>query len=114
MLNKERATETTNKSSLQVTDEQSASVQKTSNRVTLDHIEANINQVRYYNPEIAPHFTIVFLKFDNGYIVTGQSAPADPENYNEELGKKFAYEEAIRKVWPLFGFALCEKLTEKE
>jgi hypothetical protein len=99
------------KSSLEVSDEQSAAVQKTPNRVTLETLEASIERVEYIRPEMAPQFTLAIVKMKNGYIVTGESAPADPANFNEALGQKFAYEAAVRKIWPLMGFALCEKLA---
>lgn len=100
-----------NVSSLQVTDDQSKAVQKTPNRVSLESITEKVDRVEYINPELAPHFTIAIVKLKNGYLVTGESAPADPENFNAELGRKFAYENAIRKVWPMEGYLLCEKLN---
>lgn len=99
------------KSSLQVTDEQSAAVQKTPNRVSLDQIESSVQSTEYYNPPSASQMTLAIVKFNNGYVVIGESAPADPANFNAELGQKFARENAIRKAWPLFGFALCDKLA---
>lgn len=101
----------TEKSSLEVTDSEAATVQKTGNRVTLASINEKVETVEYVNPKLAPHFTLAIVKLKNGYVVTGQSAPADPANYNEELGKKFAFEDAVRRVWPLEGYALCEKLA---
>lgn len=98
-------------SSLEVTDAQSAAVQKTPNRVTLENLEASIESVEYVRPDCAPQFTLAIVKMKNGYVVTGESAPADPANFNQELGEKFALENAKRKIWPLMGFALCEKLA---
>ncbi len=98
-------------SSLQVTDAESAAVQKTPNRVTLDALEAAIEKVVFINPEVAPQFTLAIVKMKNGYVVIGESAPADPANFNAELGQKFALENAKRKIWPLMGFSLCEKLA---
>lgn len=100
-------------SSLKVTDEQSAAVQKTPHRVSLDQIETSIDEVEYVRSNVAPQLTLALVKFKNGYVQVGQSAPADPANFNEDLGKTFAYEDAIRKAWPLFGFALCDKLANK-
>lgn len=100
-----------NKSSLQVTDDESAAVQKTPNRVSLDSIQAKIESVEYIYPPNAPHFTLAFVKLKNGFVVTGESAPADPANFDKELGQKFALENAIRKVWPMEGYLLCEKLA---
>lgn len=49
---------------------------------------------------------IVVLK--NGFVVIGKSAPASEANFDAELGRKFAYEDAVRQIWPLAGFALRE------
>lgn len=100
-----------NKTSLEVTDEAAASVQKTPNRVTLDSIKDKVDSVEYINPSTAPHFTLALVKLKNGYIVVGNSAPADPANYNKEKGEQFAYEDAIRSVWPLEGYLLCNQLA---
>jgi hypothetical protein len=56
--------------------------------------------------------TICILVLANGFIVIGKSAPASPENFDEEKGKTFAREDAIRQLWPLMGFALRQKLHE--
>jgi N4 Gp49/Sf6 Gp66 family protein len=101
----------TETSSLQVSDNQAAAVQKTENRVPLSKIEEKIRDVEYINPASVPHFTLAIVRLKNGFIVTGESAPADPNNFNKELGQKFAYENAVRKIWPMEGYLLCEKLT---
>ena len=98
-------------SSLEVSDQQAAEVQKTPNRVTLADLESNVESVEFINPQTDPLFTLAIVKLKNGYIVTGESAAADPANFNAELGQKFAKEAALRKVWPLMGYALREKLA---
>ena len=55
--------------------------------------------------------SICILVMRNGFTVIGKSAPASPENFNAALGQKFAYEDAIRQLWPLMGFALRDKLA---
>lgn len=55
--------------------------------------------------------SICILVLKNGFTVIGKSAPASPENFNAELGRKLAYEDALRQLWPLMGFALREKLA---
>lgn len=55
--------------------------------------------------------SVCMLVMKNGFTVIGKSAPASPENFNAELGRKFAYEDAVRQLWPLMGFALREKLA---
>jgi hypothetical protein len=54
--------------------------------------------------------SICILTMKNGFMVIGKSAPASPENFDAELGRKFAYEDCIRQLWPLMGFELRERL----
>ena len=55
-------------------------------------------------------FTICVLVLQNGFIVTGESACADPENYNAEIGMRIARKNAVDKIWPLLGYQLKDKL----
>lgn len=55
--------------------------------------------------------TICLVVMKTGFIIIGKSAPAAPENYNQELGRKFAYEDCIRQLWQLEGYALRERLA---
>jgi hypothetical protein len=43
----------------------------------------------------------------------GKAAPASPENFDPEVGKRYAYEDAFRELWPLEGYVLCTKLHEQ-
>ena len=61
--------------------------------------------------KIAGVLTICVLKLKNGFLVTGESACASPENFDEEIGKKIARQNAINKLWPLLGFRLKDKLS---
>ena len=54
--------------------------------------------------------SVCFLVMKNGFVVIGKSAPASADNFNRELGRKFAYEDAVRQIWPLMGFALRDRL----
>ena len=54
--------------------------------------------------------TLCVLTLRNGFTVTGESACASPENFDAELGRKIARENAINKVWPLMGYALKDRL----
>ena len=53
-------------------------------------------------------FCVLVLK--NGFTVTGESACASPENFDAEIGRKIARQNAIDKVWPLMGYELRSKL----
>ena len=54
--------------------------------------------------------TVCCLILRNGFTVTGESAAASPENFNEEIGRKIARQNAREKIWPLEGYLLKEKL----
>jgi len=56
-------------------------------------------------------FCVIVLR--NGFTVTGESACASPENFDAELGRKIARQNAVQKMWPLMGYALKERLSTK-
>ena len=56
--------------------------------------------------------TFCVLVLRNGFTVTGESACASPENFNAEIGRRIARENAVAKVWPLMGYELRSKLAE--
>lgn len=55
-------------------------------------------------------FCVLVLK--NGFTITGESACASPENFNVELGRKIARQNAVQKIWPLEGYVLREHLFQ--
>lgn len=96
---------------------------RTAPRVSLDDIKANIaSEMFVVGGDIAAiceapdHpsldvLTICLLVLRNGFTIIGKSAPADARNFDPELGRKLAYEDAVRQVWPLMGYALRDKLA---
>lgn len=56
--------------------------------------------------------TICVLVLRNGFTVTGTSACASPENFDAEIGRKVARQDAVRQVWPLMGYQLRENLWQ--
>lgn len=55
--------------------------------------------------------TFCVLVLRNGFTVTGESACVSPENFDVEIGRKVARQNAVQKIWPLMGYALKEKLN---
>ena len=55
--------------------------------------------------------TFCVLILDNGFTVTGESACASPENFDAEIGRKIARQNAVQKIWPLLGFRLRDELA---
>ena len=57
-------------------------------------------------------FCVLVLK--NGFTVTGESACASPENFDAEIGRKIARQNAVQKIWPLMGYELKQRLHNAE
>ena len=55
--------------------------------------------------------TFCVLVLHNGFTVTGESACASPENFDAEIWRKIARENAVREIWPLMGYELRSKLS---
>lgn len=66
------------------------------------------------NTPLAPLELLTFcvLVLRNGFMVTGESACASPENFDAEIGRRIARQNAVQKIWPLLGFQLRTKLAE--
>lgn len=98
---------------------------KTAARVTPADIEANIESYFYFTAAQAATavdrtidadsplhlLTFCVLVLRNGFTVTGESACASPENFDAEIGRRVARENAVQKIWPLLGFRLRDKLA---
>ena len=80
-------------------------------RLTPQLIDESILGEQYHVFE-GTTFTICLLTLKNGFTVSGESACASPENFNEEIGRKIAKENARGKIWALEGYLLKEKLKQ--
>lgn len=99
----------------------------TAPRITPADIEANIASEHYFTAAqgamqvrgtypLSPLelLTLCVLVLRNGFTVTGESACASPDNFDYEIGKKIARQNAINKIWPLMGYALKQSLHEAQ
>jgi hypothetical protein len=59
-------------------------------------------------------FTVCLLTLKNGFNVSGESATASLENFDAELGRKIARDNARTKIWELEGYLLKQKLWALE
>ena len=80
-------------------------------RLTPQRIDDAIKSEQYH---VFPGttLTVCALELRNGFIVTGESAAASPENFDREIGRKIARENARNKIWMLEGYLLKNKLFE--
>lgn len=111
----------------------------TAPRVTPQDIESNIASEHYFtasdgvlgaykgnndvyvgtapndlNAAALPLLTFCVLVLRNGFTVTGESACASPENFDAEIGRKIARQNAEQKIWPLMGYHLKQQLKDSE
>lgn len=106
-------------------------------RVTLEALEANIEQVIYFTAkegflgsivegtahdrtspceksfETLGLLTFCVLVLRNGFTVHGVSACASPENFDREIGERIAYENAKSQIWGLMGYELKSELKRQ-
>jgi hypothetical protein len=83
----------------------------TAPRITPEHIESCVVSEQYY-VFTDTTFTVCLLTLKNGFQVSGDSACASPENFDAEIGRKIARDNAVQKIWALEGYLLKEKLSE--
>lgn len=74
-------------------------------KLTPADLEAAVKETLYH-VWAGTTLTSCVLVLHNGFTVTGESACVDPANFNEALGRKYAREQAIEKLWPLLGYEL--------
>ena len=53
------------------------------------------------------------LTLQNGFTVVGESACADPANFREDIGRRYAYMKARNRIWALEGYALRSRLAQE-
>lgn len=82
-------------------------------RLNPQMIDETIVSEQYH---VFPHttMTVCALALRNGFIVTGESAAASPENFDAAIGRKIARENARNKIWALEGYLLRSKLSDRE
>lgn len=112
-----------------MTDDQ---IPTTGQRVTIGDIAASIASEHYFTaadgyngahdkvgheggwnapPQTLSLLTFCVLVLKNGFTVVGQSACADPKQFDATIGRKLAHADAQNKIWLLLGFRLRDRLT---
>ncbi|MEY0971272.1 Gp49 family protein [Providencia huaxiensis] len=105
---------------------------KTAVRVTPERIDSVIDQEHYFTAfdgiahayqgvdnalfahKSTDTLTFCVLVLKNGFTVTGESACASPENFDAEIGRKIARQNAVNKIWALEGYLLKQKIHDAE
>jgi len=80
-------------------------------RLTPSTIDAAIAGEQYHVFD-GTTLTVCCLTLTNGFTVTGESAAASPANFDAEIGRKIARQNAREKIWALEGYLLKQRLHE--
>ena len=78
-------------------------------RLTPDYIDDRIVAEQYHVFD-GTTLTVCCLTLKNGFCVTGESAAASADNFDPEIGRKIARENARDRIWMLEGYLLRERL----
>jgi hypothetical protein len=81
-------------------------------KVILKDMLKKISYIEYH--VFANRLTVCIMTMHNGYIVTGESSCVSKENYQQELGETYAYENALDKLWALEGYLMREMLHRQQ
>lgn len=84
---------------------------KTAPRLTPSDIDAQIDREEYHVFDSV--MTVCVLTLKNGYKVTGESACASPENFDQDTGRTISRKNARDKIWALEGYLLRSKLAQR-
>lgn len=80
-------------------------------RVSDESITEKIAKVTYY--EVDGTGTLCVITMKNGWQSTGFSKPADARNYDRDVGRRYAYDQAYKPLWQLEGYLLRDALHKQ-
>ena len=81
-------------------------------RLTPEHIDAAIVKEQYHVFD-GTTITVCCLTLRNGFTVIGENAPVSSENFDADIGRKAARQNAREKIWALEGYLLKQRLSEQ-
>lgn len=81
------------------------------NKITKEFLESEIISVEYNR--LQGTLTHCAITVKSGFVFTGESACVDPNNFNQEIGEKIAYEQAVDQMWMPYGFWLHQKMHDE-
>ncbi len=80
-------------------------------RLTPDLIDSIIIGAWFWQPK-GTTLTVCAMQLTNGTMVVGESACVSEDNFDAEIGKNVAYDNARQKIWALEGYLLKQRLSE--
>lgn len=79
--------------------------------LTSDHIASRIKSVEYR--KVGLKTTVCLITLVNGFEIVATSGCVDPDNYDPEIGRRIARENAVKKIWELEGYLLQQRINDQ-
>ena len=83
------------------------------NRVTQEQIQALLDNAKTEEHTFFGKDHIVCFRLESGFTIVGRGACVDPANFDVEIGRKVARENAEHQLWQLEGYLLQNRLIGK-
>jgi len=83
---------------------------KTAPRVTKEFIDSKIKDIAYFR--VGDATMICAIEMHNRFVFVGQSGAADTRNFDEEVCRCYAYDDAYKKIWSHEGYVLRTRMYE--
>lgn len=85
------------------------------NKVTQEHINALLRETTAHYNKLHGTTTVCQIVLQNGFtLAIGTSSCVDPANFDEKVGRHYAFEDAMKKaedkLWGLEGYRLAMHL----
>jgi len=84
----------------------------TAPRITPDHINSVIVS-KTFTVLPSGKVTVCEITLTNGFTVRGESSVVSKANFNQEIGERVSFENAVKEIWQLEGYLLQENLYQK-
>ena len=83
------------------------------NKITQEHINGLLDLSETQEHIFRDKELVVSYKLPNGFTIAGRGACVDPANFDIEIGRKVAREDAENQLWKLEGYLLQQKLHQE-
>lgn len=83
------------------------------NKVTKAQLEALLDASETQEAIFWKKEMVVSYRLPCGFTVSGRAAVVDPENFDIEVGRRIARDEAIDQLWQLEGYLLQHRVAEQ-
>ena len=82
------------------------------NRVTQEQIDLLLDNAQTQEHTFWDKELVVSYKLESGFTVTGRGACVDPANFDLEIGRRVARDDAASQLWQLEGYRLQLSLAD--